>query len=76
VREVVDMLEDYHLSLGAVRHRMYQAATERERERWHAIWLIARGWPQTEVAEALERNKHTIGVGELAGSRRTSGTIF
>lgn len=61
VREVVDMLKDYHLDLRAVRQRMYRAATDRERERWHAIWLIAQGWTQTEVAEALERDKHTIG---------------
>jgi hypothetical protein len=61
VREVADMLQDYHLDLRAVRQRMYRATTERERERWHAIWLIAQGWTQTEVAEALERDKHTIG---------------
>ena len=61
MREVVDMLKDYHLDLRAVRQRMYRAATDRERERWHAIWLIAQGWTQTEVAEALERDKHTIG---------------
>jgi transposase len=61
VREVVDMLKDYNLDLGTVRQRMYRASTDRERERWHAIWLIAHGWTQTEVAEALERDKHTIG---------------
>ena len=51
----------WQLDAKAVRERMYGAATIRERERWHAIWLIARGWTQTEVAEALERDKHTIG---------------
>ena len=61
MREVVDMLKDYHLDLRTVRQRMYRASTDRERERWHAIWLIAQGWTQTEVAEALERDKHTIG---------------
>ena len=61
MREVVDMLKDYNLDLRTVRQRMYRASTDRERERWHAIWLLARGWTQTEVAEALERDKHTIG---------------
>jgi hypothetical protein len=40
---------------------MYSASTDREWEHWHAIWLFARGWTQTEVAEDLERDKHTIG---------------
>ena len=33
----------------------------RERERWHAVWLLARGWSAAQVAEALERDAHTIG---------------
>ncbi len=45
----------------AVRERMYGAPTARERERWYAIWLIARGMTAAQVAEALEREAHTIG---------------
>ncbi len=44
-----------------VRDRMYRAPTPRERERWHAIWLAARGWSAVRVAEALEPDAHTIG---------------
>jgi transposase len=61
VREVVDMLKDYNLDLQAVCQRMYRAPTIRERERWHAIWLLAQGWLEKEVAEELDRDPHTIG---------------
>ncbi len=44
-----------------VRRRMYRAPTPRERERWHALWLLARGWTAAAVARALERDAHTIG---------------
>jgi hypothetical protein len=40
---------------------MYRAPTPRERERWHALWLLARGWTAAEVAVALEHDPHTIG---------------
>ena len=40
---------------------MYRAPTARERERWHALWLLARGWSAARVAAALERDAHTIG---------------
>ena len=55
------MLGQWQLDLKAVRERMYRAATPRERERWHAVWLLARGWSAAQVAEALERDAHTIG---------------
>jgi transposase len=34
----------------------------RERERWHALWLLAQGWSEAQVARALERDAHTIGA--------------
>ena len=46
---------------SAVRERMYRARSPRERERWHALWLLARGWSAAQVAEVLERDLHTIG---------------
>ena len=55
------MLERWQLDKGQVRERMYHAPTPRERERWHALWLLARGWSAARVAEALERDPHTIG---------------
>ena len=49
------------MDLAAVRTLVYRAPTPRERERWHALWLLARGWPAGEVAAALERDPHTLG---------------
>ena len=43
-----------------VRRRMYRAPTPRERERWHAVWLLAQGWAAA-VGRALERDAHTVG---------------
>jgi transposase len=61
MKDVLTMLGQWQLDMGAVRERMYRAPTPRERERWHAIWLLARGWSAAQVAEALERDAHTIG---------------
>ena len=55
------VLGRWELDLKAVRERMYRAPTPRERERWHAVWLLARDWSAAQVAEALERDAHTIG---------------
>ena len=54
--------EDDGSAAGAeVRRRMYRASTPRERERWHAVWLLAQCWMAAAVAQALERDAHTIG---------------
>jgi transposase len=55
------ILERWQIDARMVRERMYRAPTPRERERWHAIWLLLRGLSATQVAEALERDAHTIG---------------
>ena len=36
-------MEGWQLDLASVRSRMYLAPTPRERERWHALWLLCRG---------------------------------
>ncbi len=59
--DIGQLLERWHLDVGGVRERMYRAPTPRERERWHALWLLARGWTALAVAEALEREPHTVG---------------
>src|SRR5918995_2421291 len=56
-----DWLKTWKLDESQVRDRLYQAPTARERERWHAVWLVARGWSAARVAEGLERDAHTIG---------------
>ena len=60
--DVAQLLERWQLNVGDVRERMYRAPTPRERERWHALWLLAQGWTALAVAEALERDSHTIGM--------------
>jgi transposase len=55
------LLEQWDLDGHQVRERMYRAPTPRERERWHALWLLARGWSAAQVAEALARDPHTVG---------------
>lgn len=71
------LLKVWQLSLRQVRERMYGAATPRERERWHALWLLARGWTATQVAEALERDPHTIGEWlEAFRQRGAEGLVF
>jgi hypothetical protein len=59
--DVLDALKRWELDVPAVRERVYRAPTPRERERWHALWLLARGWSAAQVADALERDPHTIG---------------
>ncbi len=61
MNDILAMLGRWQLDAKAVRERMYRAPTPRERERWHAVWLLARGWSAAQVAEALERDAHTIG---------------
>ncbi len=60
--DIAHLLEWWQLDVGDVRERMYRAPTPRERERWHALWLLARGWAALAVSEALEREPHTIGA--------------
>ena len=55
------VLEHWRLTAKDVRERMYRAPTARERERWHAIWLIAQGWSLSQVCVALERDTRTVG---------------
>ena len=54
-------LEGWQLDLASVRSRMYLAPTPRERERWHALWLLCRGLTASGTAQALGRDAHTIG---------------
>lgn len=71
MNDMLVSLGHWQLDVTAVRERMYGAATARERERWHAIWLLARGWSAAQVADALERDAHT--VGEWAEALRQKG---
>ena len=61
VGEMERVLERWQLDVDDVLRRMYLAPTPRERERWHALWLLARGWTAGATAGALGRDPHTIG---------------
>jgi transposase len=73
--DTMELLKVWHLSVRQVRERMYRAPTARERERWHALWLLARGWTAAQVADALERDAHTIG-NWLEAFRQTGPTAL
>jgi transposase len=60
--EVQAALAQWDLTPQQLRERVYQAPTPRERERWHALWLVLQGWAVAAVARALERDPHTIGT--------------
>lgn len=68
---IATLLCDWGLEPAIVRDQMYRAPTARERERWHAVWLLSQGWSQARVARALERDPHTIG--DWVQSFRTRG---
>ncbi len=59
--DIGTLLKQWQLDIRAVREQMYRAPTPRERERWHALWLLAQGWSAQQIAEALERDAHTVG---------------
>ena len=61
MREVEQVMQQWQLDVRTVRDLLYQAVTPRERERWHALWLLAQGWSAARVADALDRDPHTIG---------------
>jgi transposase len=60
-RDLPAALGRWGLDPPAVRTLVYRAPTPRERERWHALWLLAQGWAAAEVAAALGRDPHTVG---------------
>ncbi|MDE2842151.1 MAG: helix-turn-helix domain containing protein [Chloroflexota bacterium] len=61
VREIDRFLQQWKMDAKDLHRRLILAPTPRERERWHAIWLLAQGWTASATAEALERDPHTIG---------------
>ena len=59
--DMLAILGRWQLDVKTVRNQVYRAPTPRERERWHALWLLARGWTAVQVAEALGRDTRVIG---------------
>ena len=61
VRQIDRFLEQWQMDARDLHRRLILAPTPRERERWHAIWLLAQGCTASGTAEALDRDPHTIG---------------
>ena len=53
VRDIDRILQQWDMDARGLHQRLIPAPTPRERERWHALWLLAQGWTATAVAEAL-----------------------
>ena len=70
MEEMGALLERWRMDEAEVRRQMCRAPTPREGERWHALWLLAQGWTAAAVAEALERDAHTIGQWATAFAER------
>ena len=75
VREIDRFLEQRQMDVRNLHRRLILAPTPRERERWHAIWLLAQGWTASGTAHAMGRDSHTIGHGPqpLMGLPRQPG---
>ncbi len=61
VRQIDRFLEQWQMDARDLHRRLILAPAPRERERWHAIWLLAQGWTASGAAQALGRDPHTIG---------------
>jgi len=60
--EIAAVLVHWQIAPRRLRDEMYRAPTPRERERWHALWLLSQGWSAAAVARAFERDPHSIGA--------------
>lgn len=58
--EIGTALVRWQMDEAAVLERVYRSPTPRERERWHALWLLAQDRTVAKVAELLRRDPHTI----------------
>ena len=77
VREMDRLLEQWEMNARNLHRRMILAPSPRERERWHALWLLAQGWTASATAEALGRDPHTIGRWAAAfGEGGSAALIF
>ena len=61
VPEIDRLLKQWQMDGRDLHRRLILAPTPREREQWHAIWLLAQGWTASGTAQALGRDSHTIG---------------
>ena len=50
VREIDRFLEHWQMDARDLHRRLIRAPAPRERERWHAIWLLVQGWTASSTA--------------------------
>ena len=61
MEDISALLARWQITPAEAREQIYRAATPRERERWHALWLLSQDCSAAQVARALGRDPHTIG---------------
>ena len=61
MRDIDRFLQRWEMDAWDLHRRMILAPTPRERERWHALWVLAQGCTASASAQALERDPHGIG---------------
>ena len=61
--EMGALLERWRTDEAEARRRMYRAPTPRERERWHALWLLAQSLPRA-ATRGLDGRGGSPGVGQ------------
>ena len=59
VREIDRFLEQWQMDARDLHRRLILAPAPRERERWHASWLLAQGWTASGTAQAVGRETRT-----------------
>ena len=69
VREIDRWLVQWELEVKDVQRQAILAPTPRERERWHAILLLAHGWTAAATAELLDRTPTPSGDGRRPSAR-------
>ena len=61
VREADRFLEQWEMNARNLHRPVILAPMLRERERWHALWLLDQGWTASAKVESLGWDPHTIG---------------
>ncbi len=61
MEDISALFARWQITPGQAREQIYRATTPRERERWHALWLLSQDCSAAQVARVLERDPHTIG---------------
>ncbi len=60
MKDINKVLTKWKVDTPMVRQLVYTAESAREREGWHAVWLMTQGWTAVQVAKALEQDAHTL----------------